>query len=98
MQVLQVGDVPVEAWLSPSDVDLSDIFPLTTDEPRATISISHGFTLDGSQPTPQYHNGQMRVMVSSSGFETDYWGMFRHLGYLAGDISDKYRFVHGMIT
>ena len=90
---LLVGDVVIEVFAR-GDCPLGQYFLEMNKEPQVQVFVSEGFIMDGSQPEPTYDD-YMDLTIFGDGHSPAWYVINRHLGFIAGDVSDTYRFIHG---
>lgn len=92
---IKVADVDLKVRYNWGSLNLQKYFHEGNEEAQATLDVNVGFTLDGFQPKPDYENGKMEIIVGDGdGAGINLYNIFRHIGYLAGNISQEYRFWH----
>lgn len=92
---IRVGDVDLKVGFKWGNLGLTRYFPEAKGNPMATLNVDIGLSLDGNGCRPKYFGREMNIWVSDGdGMSLDFFHIVRHIGYLAGDISEKYRFCH----
>lgn len=92
---IRVGDVDLRIGFRWGNLGLTRYFPEGKGNPLATLNVDIGFSLDGNDCKPEYSGKEMNIWVSDGdGMSLDFFHIVRYIGYLAGDVSGKYRFCH----
>jgi len=92
---IKVGDVDLRVGFKWGVLGFTRYFPEANGKHIATLNVDIGFSLDGSECRPEYSGREMNIWVSDGvGMTLDLFHIVRHIGYLAGDVSERYRFCH----
>src|SRR3989338_8405203 len=92
-EAVRIADVDLQVGFGWGNLGLVDHFPRAEGNPSVTLIINIGYSLDGSPIKPVYLEGKMTITIGDD-FGINRFNVVRHMGYLAGDVSEKYRFVH----
>lgn len=92
---IRAGDVDLRVGFEWGNLNLARFFPEATGDPMVTLNVNVFYPLGKGQPTPEYSDRVMNCWIQGEdGRGLDYLHIVRHVGYLAGDVSERYRFCH----
>ncbi|MBT4540857.1 hypothetical protein HOC35_05065 [Candidatus Woesearchaeota archaeon] len=92
---IKVGDTNIRVGFRFGDLGFTKLFPKAdTNTIDAVLDVNVGFYLDGSPIPPDFNGYRMEILVGDD-FGINIYNVMRYIGYLAGNVSEKYRFCHG---
>ena len=92
---IEVGDVNIEVGFKWGELGLNKYFSQAEGNATATLQVNVGIALDDSVGIPQYSPGKMKILMDDmDGRGIHFYHLVRHIAFLAGQVSQEYRFCH----